>query len=58
MFWAISIILFVLWALGLISGAPLGAWVHMLLLFSWVGLLLAVVRRSRPIRRELRGRRS
>lgn len=55
MLWAISVILFVLWALGLIGGAPLGAWVHLLLLSSGVALLLAVVQRGRPIRRELRG---
>ena len=47
MFWIISLILFVQWALGLISGAPLGAWVHLWLLFSAAALLLAVALQTR-----------
>lgn len=47
MFLTIAIILFVLWALGLFSGASLGAWVHLLLVFAMVSLFLAVVRRGR-----------
>lgn len=43
MFWTMSIILFVLWALGMISGSTEGLWVHLLLLFAAVALLLAVV---------------
>ena len=43
----IGIILFALWALGLYSGAELGNWVHILLMFSLVSFLLAVVNSSR-----------
>jgi hypothetical protein len=43
MLWTITIILFVLWVLGLISGASLGWWVHLLLVFGLVSLVLAVV---------------
>lgn len=43
----IGIILFALWALGLYSGAELGMWVHSLLLFSLISLLLAVVNSGR-----------
>lgn len=57
MFWTITIILFVLWMLGLVSRAPMGAWVHLLLAFSWISLVLALVSSGRrfaasPDRRE------
>jgi hypothetical protein len=42
-----SIILFVLWALGMISGSTEGLWVHLLLLFAMVTLILAVTQRGR-----------
>jgi hypothetical protein len=42
-----SAILFVLWGLGLISGSTEGQWVHLLLAFSAVTFLLAVVQRGR-----------
>ncbi len=44
MLFTVSIILLLLWFLGLISGATLGWWVHLLLVVSLVTLLLAVVR--------------
>ncbi len=47
MLWTITIILFVLWVLGLVSGAQMGLWVHLLLVFALVSLVLAVVRRGR-----------
>ncbi len=43
MFWAMAILLLALWALGLASGAVLGAWVHLLLAFAFIALVLAVV---------------
>jgi hypothetical protein len=46
MLWTITIILLVLWALGLVSGATLGWWVHVLLIAAVVFLILAVVRRG------------
>jgi hypothetical protein len=46
MLWTITIILLVLWALGLVSGSALGAWVHILLLLAVITLLLAVIRRG------------
>jgi uncharacterized protein DUF5670 len=48
-YWTISIILFVLWALGLISGSMEGYWVHLLLVFSMVALTLAVAQRGRRL---------
>ena len=46
-FWTMSAILFVLWVLGLISGSTEGQWVHLLLIFSMITLILAVAQRGR-----------
>ncbi|MBI3183845.1 MAG: lmo0937 family membrane protein [Myxococcales bacterium] len=43
MFWTISIILSVLWALGVLSRAPMGPWVHLFLALAMVSLLAAVL---------------
>ncbi|MGQ0504628.1 MAG: lmo0937 family membrane protein [Myxococcaceae bacterium] len=48
MLWTITLILFVLWVLGMVSGSTMGLWVHLLLLFALVSLILAVARRGRP----------
>lgn len=42
MLWTIAMILFVLWVLGMVSGAVLGLWVHLFLVFSLVAAILAV----------------
>jgi hypothetical protein len=47
MLWTITVILLGLWLLGLVSGAALGAWIHLFLLFAVVSLILAVVRGGR-----------
>ena len=46
-FWTMSIILFALWVMGLITGSTEGSWVHLLLLFAVVSLVLAVTRSGR-----------
>ncbi|GHH03165.1 lmo0937 family membrane protein [Comamonas sp. JC664] len=47
MYWTMGIILLVLWGLGLTTGSTEGYWVHLLLLFAMVALLLAVVSHGR-----------
>lgn len=42
-----SAILFVLWVLGLVSGALVGQWVHLLLAAAAVALVLAGVSEGR-----------
>jgi hypothetical protein len=42
-----SAILFVLWALGLVSGSTEGQWVHLFLLFSLVTGVLGMMQRGR-----------
>ena len=51
MFWAIAAILGVLWVMGMISGAGLGAWVHLFLVFALVATVLGVSRTGRLARR-------
>lgn len=46
-FWTMSIILFALWVMGLVTGSTEGYWVHLLLLFAVICLVLAVARMGR-----------
>ncbi|ABS27744.1 lmo0937 family membrane protein [Anaeromyxobacter sp. Fw109-5] len=46
MLWTITILLVVLWALGMVSGATLGWWVHLLLVLAVISLIFAVMRRG------------
>jgi hypothetical protein len=46
MLWTITIILLVLWAIGLVSGSTLGWWVHLLLILAVISLIFAVIRRG------------
>ena len=49
MLWTITIILFVLWAIGMVSGATLGWWIHLLLVLAVITLILAVIRRGAAV---------
>ncbi len=46
MLWTITILLVVLWALGLVSGSALGGWIHILLILAVISLIFAVMRRG------------
>ncbi len=46
MLWTITILLVVLWALGMVSGSALGAWVHILLVLAVISLIFALMRRG------------
>jgi Family of unknown function (DUF5670) len=46
MLWTITILLVVLWALGMVSGSTLGAWVHILLVLAVISLIFAIMRRG------------
>ena len=46
MLWTITVILLVLWVLGLGSGSTMGAWVHILLVLAIISLIFAVLRRG------------
>ena len=50
--WTVSVILFGLWVLGVLSGGTEGAWVHLLLAFAGLSLVVAVMTAlpRRPVR--------
>lgn len=41
-FWTISVIMFVLWVLGMVAGSTVGAWIHLMFVFALFSLVLAV----------------
>jgi hypothetical protein len=49
MLWTIFIILLVMWAVGLISGYTLGNFIHLLLLFALVVLVIRLVQGRRVV---------
>jgi len=48
MLWTIFVILLVLWALGLATGATLNGFIHILLVIAVVMVLLRVIQGRRP----------
>ena len=48
MLWTITIILIVLWLLGMISSYTLGGWIHILLVIAVVVLLIRLIQ-GRPV---------
>ncbi len=46
MLWTITILLVVLWAIGLVSGATVGWWIHILLVLAVISLIFAILRRG------------
>jgi hypothetical protein len=47
MLWTITVILLVLWALGLVSSYTLGGFIHILLVLAVIALLVGVIQRGR-----------
>jgi hypothetical protein len=47
MLWTIAIVLIVLWALGLVSGYTMGAFIHILLVLAVVLVLLRLIQGRR-----------
>lgn len=49
MLWTITIILFLLWVVGLVSGAALGSWIHILLVLAVIVLIFNLLQGRRAI---------
>ena len=49
MLWTIAVILLILWALGLISGSAIGAYVHILLVLAVIVILIQLITGRRPL---------
>lgn len=50
MLWTMAVILFGLWAMGTLGGAPLGLWIHLFFAFALVAAVLAVLAGARARR--------
>ena len=49
MLWAIAVILFVMWALGLVSAYTMSGFIHILLVLAIVVVLIRIIQGRRPI---------
>jgi hypothetical protein len=49
MLWTITIILFVLWLLGLVSSYTFGGWIHILLVLAVIVLVLNLLSGRRTV---------
>jgi hypothetical protein len=49
MLWTIFVILLVLWALGLATGATLNGFIHILLLIAIAVVLIRIIQGRRPL---------
>ena len=46
MLWTVTVLLLVLWLLGMVSGYTMGAWVHVLLVLAVIALAISLIRRG------------
>lgn len=49
MLWTISVILLVLWAVGLVSAYTMGGFIHVLLVLAVIVIILRIIQGRRPI---------
>ena len=49
MLWTITIILFILWVLGLVSSYTLGGWIHILLVLAVIVLIFNLMSGRRVV---------
>jgi len=49
MLWTIFVVLLVLWALGMVTGATLNGFIHILLIIAIVVVLIRIIQGQRPI---------
>jgi hypothetical protein len=49
MLWTIAVILFVLWALGLVTSYTLSGFIHILLVLALVAVILGIIEGRRPV---------
>ena len=49
MLWTITVVLFILWLLGVVSGYTLGSWIHVLLVLAIIVLIFNLLSGRRTI---------
>ncbi len=48
MLWTVSVVLIILWLLGLVSGHTIGGFIHVLLVVAIIVVLVRVIQGRRP----------
>jgi len=49
MLWTITILLFVLWLIGMVSNYTMGGLIHLLLLIAVITFLIRIIQGRRPV---------
>lgn len=49
MLWTITVVLFILWLLGLVSGYTLGGWIHILIVLAVIVLVFNLLAGRRAL---------
>ena len=49
MLWTIAVILFVLWAVGLVSSHMMGGFIHLLLVAAVIVVMVRIIQGRRPL---------
>ena len=49
MLWTITVVLFILWLLGVVTGNTLGSWIHVLLVLAIIVLIFNLLSGRRTI---------
>jgi hypothetical protein len=49
MLWTITVLLFLMWLVGMVSNYTLGGFIHLLLLLAIVTILIRVIQGRRPV---------
>ena len=49
MLWTISVILVVLWILGMVSSYTLGGWIHLLLVLAVISIVVNLIRGNKRV---------
>jgi hypothetical protein len=49
MLWTIAVVLFVLWALGMVTAYTISGFIHLLLVLAIIVVLIRVIQGRRPI---------
>jgi hypothetical protein len=49
MLWTIAVILFVMWALGLVTSYTLSGFIHILFVLALVAVILGIIQGRRPV---------
>lgn len=49
MLWTITVILFVLWLIGMVSNYTMGGLIHLLLLIAVITFLIRIIQGRRPV---------